>query len=348
VALDGRVERAYDGTVRATLLPSNFLVTGLVSGENITIRQSEGMFATSNAGSGIVVSARLAETNYTANQATRLANYLLPTSVSAAIGTITRLPLTYIANPALRFAGDANPVFAGSVSGFVAGESLETATSGQLRFESPAQPDSPPGFYAILGTGLSATNYVFAQAPENATALTIAINVINTVNGTVTAATNAAVNATVPVAASRPTAPLPAAAQVGGANAGPSILSGAIAPTTTGMPTLGLSSGPGSVAPVTSFEIAASPRLVSAPPAPVEPTPPSPLPSEPEPVGADADDVDDQILQSASTGPRPRAGGRQDRAQVAGLIPEVAFAAPPAQRTPIDTLSLSILVTPSP
>jgi uncharacterized protein YigA (DUF484 family) len=346
--LGGRVERPYDGTMRATLLPSNFQVAGLVSGEDITIRQSEGMFASPNTGTGIVVNASFTPSSFAAGVGTILANYLLPTSASAAIGTITRLSLTYVANPALRFAGDVNPVFTGSLTGFLAGESLETATSGQLRFESPAQPESPPGLYPILGTGLAATNYVFAQAPGNATALTVSINVINTVNGTVSAATNAAVNATVPVAASGPTASSTVAGQLGGAMASAPALSSAISPATTGMPPLESSPVTNAVAPMTSFEIAASPRLVSAPPSPVEPTPPSPLPSEPEPIGADADDVDDPVLQSASTGPRQRAAGRQERAQGTALIPEVELAAAPAQPTPIDTLRLSILVTPSP
>jgi hypothetical protein len=49
------------------------------------------------------------------------------------------------------------------------------ATSGTLQFTSTADATSPAGSYAILGGGLTALggNYVFAQAPENSTALTI-------------------------------------------------------------------------------------------------------------------------------------------------------------------------------
>jgi hypothetical protein len=87
--------------------------------------------------------------------------------------TITPATLVYLANAATRPMGDANPAFGGSVSGFVNGETLASATSGLLVFTTDAGPTSVPGSYAINGSGLSAANYVFVQAPGNATALTI-------------------------------------------------------------------------------------------------------------------------------------------------------------------------------
>lgn len=87
--------------------------------------------------------------------------------------TVTPATLTYLANAASRTYGAANPTFSGIVSGFVNGETLTNATTGTLSFGSLATMSSGVGSYAIDGSGLTATNYIFAQASANATALTI-------------------------------------------------------------------------------------------------------------------------------------------------------------------------------
>ena len=83
--------------------------------------------------------------------------------------------LTYVANPASRLYGDANPTFSGSVSGFANGESLASATSGAMTFSSLASAGVGAGTAEILGSGLVAHhgNYVFEQAQSNLSALTI-------------------------------------------------------------------------------------------------------------------------------------------------------------------------------
>ncbi|MDQ3059956.1 MAG: filamentous hemagglutinin N-terminal domain-containing protein [Pseudomonadota bacterium] len=104
-------------------------------------------------------------------------NFVSPVGylIDATPGTLTVNPatLTYVATPATRLQGTANPPLGGSVSGLVAGDTLATATTGALNFSTPADIVSPPGRYAINGSGLSATNYLFQQAPGNATALTV-------------------------------------------------------------------------------------------------------------------------------------------------------------------------------
>lgn len=87
--------------------------------------------------------------------------------------TIDPAVLTYLANPATRAFGDPNPAFSGSVSGFVNGETLGTATSGTAVFSTPATAGSPVGQYAINGSGLAARNYRFVQAASNGSALTV-------------------------------------------------------------------------------------------------------------------------------------------------------------------------------
>src|SRR5205085_3954902 len=91
------------------------------------------------------------------------------------IGVINPATLAYAADPAVSTYGSPLPAFSGSVTGFVAGETLATATTGMMTFTSPATPSSNAGSYPINGSGLTANNgnYVFVQAPFNATALTI-------------------------------------------------------------------------------------------------------------------------------------------------------------------------------
>jgi hypothetical protein len=61
----------------------------------------------------------------------------------------------------------------GALTGFVAGETQLTATTGSLAWITTAGAASAPGRYAIDGGGLTATNYVFVDAAANATALTL-------------------------------------------------------------------------------------------------------------------------------------------------------------------------------
>jgi hypothetical protein len=89
--------------------------------------------------------------------------------------TIAPATLTYVANPISLAFGSSIPTLTGGVTGFVSGDTLASATSGTLNFSTTATASSQSGVYPIDGSGLSANygNYVFGQAPANATALTI-------------------------------------------------------------------------------------------------------------------------------------------------------------------------------
>ena len=87
--------------------------------------------------------------------------------------SITPATLLYVANPFARFLGQPNGTLEGTVTGFRNADTLASATTGTLLFTSPANELSAIGRYPIDGSGLSAINYVFAQAPENATALLV-------------------------------------------------------------------------------------------------------------------------------------------------------------------------------
>jgi filamentous hemagglutinin family protein len=88
---------------------------------------------------------------------------------------ITPATLTYTANTASRFVGGSDPVFGGTVTGFVNLETQASATTGLRVFTTTATGASVAGLYPINGSGLTATNgnYVFVQAPGNAVAYTI-------------------------------------------------------------------------------------------------------------------------------------------------------------------------------
>ncbi|TXD85880.1 hypothetical protein FUT87_14895, partial [Mitsuaria sp. TWR114] len=101
------------------------------------------------------------------------ANY----AISYVPGTLTVNPatLTVSAGAASRLYGAADPVLMGSISGFVGGDTLASATTGSLQFSSATTAATPVGHYAVTGGGLTANggNYVIVQAPGNATALSI-------------------------------------------------------------------------------------------------------------------------------------------------------------------------------
>jgi uncharacterized protein (UPF0264 family) len=145
-------------------------LTGLLNGD--TVRATVGVFSGSTP---VALAANTAAGSYTEKvTALNNPNYTLASSGNTN-GTLTINPatLTYLANPASRTYGAANPMLSGTVSGFVAGDTLASATSGAITFSTAATPNSNAGSYAITGGGLAANNYVFVQAPANAAALTI-------------------------------------------------------------------------------------------------------------------------------------------------------------------------------
>ena len=108
-------------------------------------------------------------------------NYALTSTTATAAASITPATLTVTANAASRPYGAVEPAFSGSISGFVAGDTQVSATSGSEVFSTNALLESDVGSYSITGAGLSANNgnYVFIQAAGNATSLTITPATLN-------------------------------------------------------------------------------------------------------------------------------------------------------------------------
>ncbi len=154
--------KVYDASTGASIT-GNARVTPL-AGDQLTLSGTgAGQFSDKNVGTAKSV----ALTGLSLGGADA-GNYILqPVSLQA---DITPAPLLYVADATTRIVGTALTGLGGQVSGFVGGESLATATTGTLQF-SGAPSATTVGTHAIQGSGLSAQNYQFNQAVDNAQAL---------------------------------------------------------------------------------------------------------------------------------------------------------------------------------
>jgi trimeric autotransporter adhesin len=159
-------DKTYDGTTSATANTAAAVLTGKVAGDDVTV-SATGAFADRNVGTAKTVT--LASTYGGVD----VGNYSITGQASTA-ANITPATLTYAATPATFLVGQVPALLSGSVMGLVGGDTLAGVTSGTVTWSSPATAASGAGQYAISGGGLAATNYVLAQAPGNASALTLA------------------------------------------------------------------------------------------------------------------------------------------------------------------------------
>jgi hypothetical protein len=193
--------KVYDGSLAASL--SGTAVINAIAGDQVALSGTPtGTFASRDAGTARPIAVTgLSLTGADAR------NYLLGT-VSGLTAAITPATLTLTATPATAAQNAVFPTFTGSVSGFVGGDSQQSATTGALVWSTPASPTSPAGVYAINGGGLVAANYRFVQAPGNASALNLTPAPSRTPplasTATQTLLTTAAVSTSLPVVMSTP------------------------------------------------------------------------------------------------------------------------------------------------
>jgi hypothetical protein len=154
-------------------------VTGFVAGDTQATATTGALsFTSATTASSPVASYAINGSGLSASNYT-----LVQDAGNAAALTITTATLTYVATPASQSYGSANTSFAGTVTGFVAGDTQASATTGALSFTSATTVSSPVGSYAIGGSGLSALNYNFVQDAGNAAALTITADTVTIVSG---------------------------------------------------------------------------------------------------------------------------------------------------------------------
>ncbi|MDR1283958.1 MAG: YDG domain-containing protein [Opitutaceae bacterium] len=159
--------KVYDGATAIEILTQGALDLAGLIGDDVVSLVLTAAYTDANAGESKDVIGAYALDGAAAG------NYILADATFATTAAIEKAVLTYIANTASRVQGQANPAFDGAVTGFVADETLASATTGSLTWTSPATASSAPGSYAIDGVGLEAQNYTFVQAEANATALTV-------------------------------------------------------------------------------------------------------------------------------------------------------------------------------
>jgi hypothetical protein len=155
--------KVYNGSTAATLTGGTLV--GVFSGDTVTLTQL-GSFASKTVGTGIAVTASDSMGGASAG------NYTL-TEPLGLFANITPATLTYTAAAATLTAGQTPSGLSGTLGGFVLADNQANATAGTLVWTTTAAAGSQPGHYAIDGSGLTATNYVFVEAPGDATALTL-------------------------------------------------------------------------------------------------------------------------------------------------------------------------------
>lgn len=165
----GTPSQVYGSTPTATL--GYTIVGGLVDSEDNVSNVITGGTATYN----MALTNTLNAGAYTVKYVSGLtSSYSLVVSPTGPTYTVTPAVLTYTADSASRAYGAVSPTLDGSISGFVLGQTAATALTGSPTWTTTATSASNVGQYAITGGGyVSNGNYTFAQAPGNATALTI-------------------------------------------------------------------------------------------------------------------------------------------------------------------------------
>ena len=155
-ALQGTVSKVYDGNNTATLIAGNYLLTGWASNEGATVTKTTGTYDNANAGSGKTVTVTLVDSDYTATGATNLSNYTLPTSISGAVGSISKAALTATGNSASVTYNGANQ----SVAGFTVSGLQGSDTVGSLStVAASGATGKNAGSYTNTVTAGTETNY---------------------------------------------------------------------------------------------------------------------------------------------------------------------------------------------
>ena len=136
----GDPTKPYDGTDSATLISSNFSLSGFVGMESLTVNQTAGTYNGPNVLSATTVTASLAAGDFTDGTGTLASNYTLPTTASGP-GLITAVTLTaaIIDDPTKSYDGTSSATLTSSsfsLSGFVPMESL-TVTQTAGTYNSP-------------------------------------------------------------------------------------------------------------------------------------------------------------------------------------------------------------------
>jgi filamentous hemagglutinin family protein len=166
-AIAGSPTHVYGDTPTGSLTYA--ISAGLLDSEDNVGNVISGGTATYNAALANTMNAGAYSILYTGGLTS---NYSLQADTNGAAYTVTPATLTYTSTAASRIYGGANPALLGTISGFRLGQTA-SVLGGSATWTTTAVGGSNVGQYAINGSGYTASNYTFAQAAGNATALTI-------------------------------------------------------------------------------------------------------------------------------------------------------------------------------
>jgi len=175
-SLVGNLDKVYDGSNLAVLNSSNYLLTGFVNGDGATVTKTGGTYDSRNAGIR-TVTVMLGSGDYAATGGTNLANYVLPTSISAG-ATIVPRSVT-LAAPNVSKTYDGGTAYAASATdlaalgaGLVGGDTLSSATLAFADKNAGTGNRVVSASNAIIADGNGGNNYSVSYAASNAGTIT--------------------------------------------------------------------------------------------------------------------------------------------------------------------------------
>ncbi len=185
--------KVYDGTTDITLLPGNFVLSGFVNGDSAVINQNiDGTFANKNAGTGIALTATLAEADFTFTPGADAGDYTYPV-IAYGTGSITQRPLTVTLGSITKVYDGTSSAQLNSanftVATGVAGESFTITPTAAFNYNTPnVSATTVSGTLTgnnYTGTGGALkSNYVLDYAPTGSGTITPAPLFITGVYGT--------------------------------------------------------------------------------------------------------------------------------------------------------------------
>ncbi|MCC6912551.1 MAG: autotransporter-associated beta strand repeat-containing protein, partial [Rhodospirillaceae bacterium] len=157
-------DKVYDATREATIDTAGVSLSGVIAGDTVTVdpRNSTAAFADANAGAGksVAISGLILA-------GADASNYQVANASGVSTATITRAPLSIVAENRDRIYGDPNPTFAASMVGLKGSDT--PLVVGGLVLSTTATQTSGAGAYAITGGGAAAANYIIGYVPGTLT-----------------------------------------------------------------------------------------------------------------------------------------------------------------------------------
>lgn len=185
-SITGNPTKPYDGSNSVTLLASDYTLSGFVTGQSATIPQSStANYLGVNAGSNIGLSSTLSVSDFVAGGTTNLANYVLPTSASGTLGTITPFVVNLMGTRVYDATvhADASLFTSGGTVAGVNGEKLTLTGSGNLVTKNVGAQRAFADFGTLaLGAsgGSTASNYTLTGGIDWVTITPATLTVVNT------------------------------------------------------------------------------------------------------------------------------------------------------------------------